>query len=74
MNPTSNNSSKKEPIIPFMTIAEFCDRLDMNRNFYLRRLKQMGEKSPGRRLSLEDQKRLCKLFGVPFWGNRDEKW
>jgi hypothetical protein len=69
----SKDQSSQTPQPTFLTIAEFCMRLNITRNFYLRRLRELGVKSPGHRLSVEEQKILCEYLGMPFWGDGDEK-
>jgi hypothetical protein len=53
----------------YMSPDEFRNLIGIERNYYYEKLKKAGEKPPGRLISPDEQKLLCKIFKVPYFFN-----
>jgi hypothetical protein len=51
----------------YMSITQFLELINISKSYYYERLKILGETPPGKLLCPETQKRLCKIFNVPYF-------
>jgi hypothetical protein len=51
----------------YMTVSQFIELINIGKSYFYEQLRLLGEEPPGKLLSPEKQKHLCKILKVPYF-------